>query len=172
MGDIVIEETNYKLFIMTMVNGILLVASIAIAIYGVIYKHPIILHCGLLVLIILLIQFIRNLNRVSTPRPILIISRDGFTDSSSAIPLYIPFSEIKQFETINIYGTPMIGVIPKNAENFLRRLTPVRQKVARERLKIQLPPFALSLTRVKDMSLEDVYSLLDKRLADYSRLYD
>jgi hypothetical protein len=172
MGDITIERENYKLFVMTLVSFIMLAACIAIAVYGAIYRKSLSKCLGITFSLVILIWFIHNVVRTKSPKPLLIIGRDGIKDLSGTSPVYISFTDVKEFAVVNIFGTPMIGVMPKDTREFLSKLSPVRQKVASERMKMKLPPFSIALDRAKDMSIEDIFSLLEKRFDDFSRLYD
>lgn len=172
MGDIVIEENNYKVFIITLAHFFALLACIAIVIYGAVYQIGICKYIGIFASFLFLVMFIKNFVKLKTPKPLLVISRDGITDSSGAVSFYIPFHDIREFQISNVFGNRVIGVTPKDSKLFLHKLSPMRQKVARERLQMQLPLFFISVATAKDMTLEDIYSLLVKRLEDYSRLYD
>ena len=86
--------------------------------------------------------------------------------------LFLPFDDIKQFYKVNMFGHEMIGVIPKNMEQFIHKLPAAKQRIARGNVKMSLPPVTLEVDMAKDMSIDDIISLLQKRLSDYSRLYD
>lgn len=106
------------------------------------------------------------------PKPLLTISFDGFIDTSNASSFgFIPFQEVDTIKTVNVFGQKAIGVTLKNVEEFTKKMSPVKQKLAKRSVSMGLPPITIRVDSAKDMSLEDIVTLLEKRLSDYQRLY-
>jgi len=173
VGDIIIEKTNYKIFIMTLANIFMLIASIAIWILGINESNTRFLRSGIIATILFFVVFIVLISKAAKVKLLLTISREGITDHSLIGSIgFVPFDDIEEFEMVNLLGTRAIGIIPKNRRSFIAKLSPVKQRTARGNITMHLPPVLINVTLAKDMTLEDIYSLLKKRLSDYSRLYD
>lgn len=115
---------------------------------------------------------IYNFLRTIKAKPLLTITLDGIIDSSSASAYgFISFLEIEHIEEVNIFGQQVIGITLKDFEAFSKKLTPVKIKSARASMRMNLPPVAIRVDTAKDISLKDIVTLLQKRLADYSSLY-
>lgn len=111
-------------------------------------------------------------SRTIKPKALLTIKVDGFIDSSTAGSIgFISFSDIEKFEVVNIFGQRMIGVWPKDIKQFVQNLPQLRQKSARSSLRMNLPPVAIRVDTARDMSIEDILTLLQKRHVDYNGLY-
>jgi len=69
-------------------------------------------------------------------------------------------------------GVEVLGIKPRDDEGFIKKLPPTMQNIARIRQEENHPPFTIDVSNAKDMTLKDIYTLLRKRLMDYSSLYD
>lgn len=173
MEKIVIEERQSIAIKIAFIAFVMLIASITVWGFGIKDNKILLWILGFLATIILSISFIVFLGRAIQRKPLLTITFDGIIDSSSSNSVgYIAFQDIEGFCVVNIYGKKVIGVIPKDEEAFIDKLSPIRQGVARSNVKLKYPPFSIWVDRAKDMSLEDILTLLKKRLHDYSCLYD
>jgi len=172
VGDIIIEETNYRAFVITMANVFMLIASIAVMIYGIAKgKKPCII-VGILTTVIFFIGCIAAILKASNKKIFLTITVDGILDSSSKGGYgFIPYKDIKDFEIINYYGTETIAVILKNPEDFISKLPLSKKRQAKRNLSLKLPAVILHTDLVKDMIPQNILTLLAKRLRDYNRLY-
>lgn len=172
MGDIIIEETNHRAFVITTANFLMLAASVAVCIYGFTKGNTPLKITGLLASIIFLIGFIAALIKTSQKKIFLIITVDGIMDNSSLGGYgFIPYKDIKDFEIINYYGTETIAVILKNPEDFIAGLPQNKKRQAKRNLSLKLPAIILHTELAKDMVPRDILTLLAKRLKDYNRLY-
>ncbi len=173
MEDIVIEEINYKSFVLVLANLFLLIASCAITIYGfredrVSYWLP-----GLAIDLLLLFGFTASAVKAAHAKKLLTITMDGIIDNSSIGGVgFISFDDIKEFLVIKIYNKKAIAVIPKNIDHFLSKFNAVKRGQMKRNLNLNLPPVTISVDLAKDMEPEDILSLLQKRLLDYSSLYE
>lgn len=173
MEKIVIEERQSKAILMAIAALILLIVSMVLWINGMREKRILYWVPGFIATISFGIYFLVLLTRTLERKPLLTITFDGIIDSSSAGSVgYIAFQDIECFNIISLYGKKVIGVIPKDEEAFIDKLSPVKQGIARSNQNIKCPPFSIRVDRAKDMSLEDIFTLLKKRLDDYSCLYD
>lgn len=173
MENIVIEERQSEILrinllglLMTILSAIILILGMKTNrfLYGLIGSVGILFFGGCTIY-----SFIRTIK----PKALLTITVDGIQDSSTAgCAGFIPFHEIESFEIVNIFGQRMIGVNPKEVERFMSLLSPIKQKAATSNLKMKIPPVAIRVDTARDMSIEDILTLLQKRLSDYSRLYD
>lgn len=172
MGEIIIEEVNYKAFVIALANFFLLVAFIAITVYGfrehkLRYWLP-----GLIAACVLLITLIGAIIKASQIRRLITITMDGIIDHSSISGgSFIPFEEIKEFMIVTVYNKQAIAVIPKNIESLLSKLSVVKRSLVKRNVSLNLPPITIFVDMAKDMEPEDILSLLQKRLADCSSLY-
>jgi hypothetical protein len=173
MEDIIIEETNYKAFALTMAYLFLLLAALSITIFGML-KHKIMLWFpGIVVDFLFLIGFIGALMKVTNAKKLLTITVDGIIDDSSLGGVgFISFDDIKEFQIITLFNKKAIAVIPKNIDSFLSNLPVVKRRTVRRNISQNLPAVAIHVDMAKDMEPEDILSLLQKRLLDYSSLYD
>ena len=173
MEKIVIEERQSKAIMIATVGLLLLLVSAAIWIFGI--KEKIILFgiIGFIATIFCGIRFLGLLMVTFQRKPLLTITFDGIVDSSSASSVgYIAYQDIAHFCIVHLYGQKVIGVIPKDEEAFIDKLSPLIQEIAKTNINMKNPPFTIRVDRAKDMSLEDIFTLLKKRLDDYSCLYD
>ncbi|HBI72897.1 MAG TPA: hypothetical protein DEG06_10375 [Lachnospiraceae bacterium] len=173
MGEIIIEETNYKAFALTMAYLFMLVAAISVAILGEIKNKKGYLLIGILTAVIFLIGFLWALAKASKIKSLLTITMDGIIDNSSIGAIgFISFDDIKEFKIVTLYNKNAIAVIPKNIDIFLSKLTTVKRRQVKRNIHLNLPPVAIMVDMAKNMEPEDILSLLQKRLSDYSRLYE
>ncbi len=173
MEKIVIEKKQTKIFRIFLLSFLLMIISFALWIIGLKERKTLLSIIGLLQSVVFTIGFFIALSKTLQKKPLITITFDGIIDSSSEKSTgYIPFGDIDKLLIINKPNMKAIGIIPKNEEVFIRKLSPVRQEIARINVAKQQPPLALYLDNAKDMSLEDIYTLLKKRLNDYSCLYD
>ena len=173
MGDIIIEEANYKAFAITLANLFLFLACIAFCIFGFMEQKIGYWLPALIATSLLSISFVIALLNTVKVKSLLIISRDGIIDNSSIGGIgYISFFDIKEFEIVSLYNSRVIGVIPKDIDAFLAKLPLAKRRIVKRNIFMQQPPVSINVDMAKDMVLEDIYSLLQKRLSDYSRLYD
>ncbi|WFR57656.1 hypothetical protein QA584_00840 [Anaerocolumna sp. AGMB13025] len=173
MEKIVIEERQSKTIKLMSIGLLLLILSVIIWIIGMRERKTLLWITGLLSMIISGIGFLIYLGRALQRKPLLTITFDGIIDSSDRSSIgYIPFQDIEKFCIINNMGQRVIGVIPKDEPLFLDKLSPIKQKIAKCNIDNQHPPLTIHVEKAKDMSLEDIFTLLNKRLNDYSSLYD
>ncbi len=173
MGDIVIEEINYKAFVMVMGSLLLLIASVALTVVGIRQSRSSYWVPGIMISLVFLILFtVASINSMKIHK-LLTITHEGIIDSSSFSSIgFISFDEIKEFLIISVYNKKAIAVIPKNIDRFLSQLSAVKRRLIRKNLNSDLPPVLIMVEAAKDMEPEDILSLLNKRLADYSSLYE
>jgi hypothetical protein len=171
MGDIVIEELNYKAIIFSLINAAIFLSAISLAIYGFDHDSVGFWLSGLTISIIVSFFLIGSLLKAVKIKKLLTITRDGIIDNSSISGVgYISFDDIKEFKIVTIYNKKAIAVIPKNIENFMSELNMVKRRFIKRNLNLELPPVAIFVNRAKDIAPEDILSLLQKRLADITSL--
>ena len=172
MGDIVIQEVNYKAMLTLFINLLFLVAGICVMIFGV-YNHVIGYWLpGVLISIMLLIAFIGALVKALEIKKLLTITHDGIIDNSTIGGVgYISFDDIKEFSILTVNNKDAIAVIPKDAHSFLLKFNVTKRRMMNRNLNQSLPPVTIFIDKAKDMEPEDILSLLQKRLSDYSSLY-
>jgi hypothetical protein len=173
MGEIIIEEMNYKAFIMLLANLFLLIAASVITVYGVKEAKVRYWLPGIATAFLFLILFIASVLKALKVKSLLTITRDGIIDNSSLGGVgFISFDEIKEFIIITVYNKKAIAVIPKNIDSFLSKLSVVKRRLVKRNLNSNLPPVTIHVELAKDMEPEDILTLLQKRLADYSSLFE
>jgi hypothetical protein len=173
VGDIVIEEINYKAFVMVTGSMLLLIASAAITVFGI-YRHRTAYFVpGIMASFLFLILFTVAVMKAMKVRNLLTITHEGIYDSSSLSGMgFISFDDIKEFLIVNVYSKRAIAVVPKDVNHFLSGLSVVKRSLAKRNLGLNLPPVLIMVELAKDMEPEDILSLLNKRLTDYSSLFD
>ncbi len=170
---IVIEEKQSKSVKLMFIGLLLLLVSIVVWTLGMKEKKILLWITGFISTVFFSIDFLIFLGRALQRKPLLTITFDGIIDSSlSGSVGYISFQDIERFCIVTIMGHKLIGVVPKDEEAFLDKLSPAKQRIARTNLDNKYPPFTIRVDKAKDMSLEDIFTLLKKRLNDYSSLYD
>jgi hypothetical protein len=173
MGDIIIEEANYKAFILALANLLLLIAAGAIFIYGIMHRRAAYWLPGIVTGTGFFIGFIYFMIKIVNVKRLLTITRDGIIDSSSLGSIgFISFDVIKEFVIVNQFNKKGIAVIPKNIDNFLSNLSVVKRSLVKRNINSDLPAVVIPVNMAKDMEPEDILSLLQKRLLDYSSLYE
>ncbi len=173
MEKIVIEAKQSKTIKLMLFGLLVLIISVIAWVLGMREKKVLQLMLGLLSMLVSGIAFLIYLGRALQRKPLLTITFDGIIDSSSGSSVgYIPFQDIERFCIINNMGQKVIGVVPKDEQFFMDKLSPMKQRIAKSNIGNQNPPFTIRVDKAKDMSLEDIFTLLTKRLNDYSSLYD
>ena len=173
MEDIVIEELRVKAYRICLAGIVMLIASIALWWFGVNESSWLYTAVGVVGTIFFGIGSIVAFGRAVKEKPLLTIKWDGINDTSSASAVgFIPYSEIERLEIINIFGQRVIGVTPKNINNFVAKLSKGKQRAAKMNIKMNYPPVSIRLDTAKDMTIEDIFSLLEKRFSDYKRIYN
>jgi hypothetical protein len=173
MGDIIIEETNYKALLYLLFNLLTLFAAISITVYGFQSERVSLWLTGICTGIALSIGLIGSIVRVLKVKKLITITRDGIIDNSSIGGVgYISYDDISEFRIVTIYNKKAIAVFPKNIDNFMSQLSTVKRRFVKRNLNLNLPPVAIYVNRAKDMEPEDILSLLQKRLADIISLDD
>ncbi|MDF2542569.1 MAG: hypothetical protein K0S47_2287 [Herbinix sp.] len=173
MEDIIIEETNYKTFILLLANVFILIAAVSMWVYGSIHSRVQYWLPGFIASLIFFLGFIYNIIKAHKVKPLLTITMDGIIDNSTPGAFgFISYDDIKEFRIIELYGKKLIGVIPRNMKEFIAKLSSVKRRIAKRNLYMNIPPVTINVELAKDMVLEDIYTLLIKRLADYSSLYE
>jgi hypothetical protein len=174
VGEIIIEEVNYKSYAITFTNIVLLMASITLTIIGVIQDKKGYLVVGILASMFLFLTFVVVRIKVSNIKRLLTITMDGIIDNSSTSSMgFISYNDIKEFKIITLSNNKnAIAVIPKNLDALMSKMNPAKRRQIKRNVHLNLPPIAVMVDRAKDMEPEDILSLLQKRLSDYSRLYE
>ncbi|TAH65515.1 MAG: hypothetical protein EWM47_11130 [Anaerolineaceae bacterium] len=174
MGEIIIEESNHRAFAMTLANFFMLVASIAILIYGFMKENKLYIIMGILASLIFFVGFVMAISQAIKEKKLLIITMDGINDCSSIGGGfgYISFGDIKEFEIIRHHNYETIGIILNNRKEFISKLTHPKWKLAKRNLYLKQPAIQIHTELAKDMEPEDILTLLQKRLRDYKRLYE
>lgn len=173
MGDIIIEEINYKAIIISLINAAIFLTTLSFTVYGFDHKN---VGCWLpciIISIIASISLIDNLFKAVKIKKMLTITRDGIIDDSSDSGFgYISYDDIKEFRILNIHNKKAIAVIPKDVDKFLSRNNMTKHKTVKRNINMDLPPVTIYVNRAKDIAAEDILTLLQKRLADIKRLED
>ena len=173
MGEIVIEESKYRAFAIALASLFLFFASLAIAIYGINRDQKKFYIWGIIASIIFMIGFIVAVANAAKAKKLLTITVDGVIDHSGLNGIgFISFDDIKEFQVVSLYRARAIAIIPKNMELFLSKLSLVKRKQVKRNIIMKLPPVSINVELAKDMEPEDILSLLQKRLLDYSSLYE
>jgi len=172
MEDIVILELKAKAYQISVAGIIMLLASSALWCFGAVEHSVIYIAVGVIGTVFFGIGTVVALFRAVKSKPLLTIKWDGIIDTSSASATgFIPFEEIECIDIINIFGQRVIGVTPKNVTSFVSKLSKGKQRAAKLNLKMNYPPVSIRVDTAKDMTIEDIYSMLLKRFNDYKRLY-
>jgi hypothetical protein len=173
VGDIVIEEINYKAFVMVTGSMLLLIASVAMTVFGISKERNTYWVPGIIASFVLLIIFTVTAMNAMKVRKLLTITHEGIIDSSSLGGLgFISFDDIREFLIVNVYNKRAIAVIPKDVESLITQFSLVKRRLIKRNLNLSLPPILIMVDLAKDMEPEDILSLLNKRLLDYSSLFE
>lgn len=172
MREIVIEEQKSLLMKRILVAVLMVAASVAVLILGFVDEVLVMKLVGIAAIVYFALCLAVLIKRTLKLKPLLTITEESIIDSSAALSLgEVPFSEIERFEIINLYGQKSIGIVPMDAERFIERLSRAQKKNAKLCMERGYPPVSLRVDTAKDMTIEDIFSLLQKRLADYKSLY-
>lgn len=173
MEDIIIEESNYKAFALSLASFLMLAASIAIAAYGHIqqkYGHRTV---GILATILFAVGFITAILQATKVKKLITITADGIIDNSTMGGLgFISYGDIKDMRITTVYNKEAIAFKIKNMDLFLTKLSLVKRRQVIRNVSLNLPPVVIFVDLAKDMEPEDILSLLKKRHLDYNRLYE
>ena len=170
MKEVVIEEQKSLLMKRVRVAILMVVASVAVLVLGFVDNVLIMRLLGIAATIYFLLCLVVLAKRALNRKPLLIITEESIMDSSSALSLgEVLFSEIERFEIVNVYGQRTIGIVPVDTEQFMERLTKFQKKNAKLCVDRGYPPVSLRVDTAKDMTIEDIFALLENRLAEYKR---
>ena len=173
VGEIVIEESNYRAVSLALGSLFLFIASLAIYVYGITRNHVAYWLPGLFAGIIFFIGFAIFVSKAVKVRKLLTITTDGIIDNSRHGGFgFISYDDIGEFQIESLYRARVIAIIPKNLDSFILKLPLVKRRQVKRNLIMKLPPVSINVEQAKDMEPEDILSLLKKRLSDYSRLYE
>ena len=178
MGDIIIEEINYKAIIRSFITITLFACAIGLVIYGFEHNIKVCWLPGLILAVVISFFLIDALMEAVKEKRLITITREGIIDNSDEGGLgFISFDDIKEFKLITIHNKKAIAIIPKNEKSFAIRYKLAANKEAagkagkRNAIKEHNPPVIL-VNRAKDMAAEDILTLLQKRHADIACLGD
>jgi len=170
---IVIEEKQSKTLRWMALSFILVIVSLVLWILGMRERRTLLWLTGFIAFVSFTLRLIVLMGKALQKKPLITITFDGIIDSSDGGSVgYIPFLDIESFCIVKLPEGKVIGVLPKDEHGFIEKLSPNKQRIARANLSMNYPPFSLRVENAKDMSLEDIFTLLKKRLDDYSSLYD
>jgi hypothetical protein len=173
MGEIVIEEVNYKAYILLLANLLFLICAVLLTAFGFTNHRLSFWLPGIIITAALFVGFIGSVLKAVKVKKLLTITMDGIIDNSAIGGVgLILFDDIKEFDIVSVYNKKAIAVIPKNIDNFLSQLSLVKRSFVKRNLNLNLPPVVIYVNHAKDMEPEDILSLLRKRLADISSLDD
>lgn len=173
MGEIVIEEMNYKAFISVFAYALLFIAFSVITAYGFIVHKLSNWVPGLMFTIVFLGFFVFSLAKALQVKKLITIKIDGIIDDSTNSGVgFISFDDIKEFTIITFYNKEAIAVMPKNIDSFLSKFNVMKRRLMKRNISLNLPPVIINVDMAKDMAPKDILSLLQKRLSDYSSLYE
>ena len=168
MKEVVIEEQKSLLMKRVKVAVLMVVASVAVLVLGFVDNVLIMKLLGIAATMYFLLCLVVLVKRALNRKPLLVITEESVMDSSSALSLgEVLFSEIERFEIVNVYGQRTIGIVPVDTEQFMERLTKTQKKNAKLCLERGYPPVSLRVDTAKDMTIEDIFALLQKRLESY-----
>jgi len=168
---IIIEEKQTKAVRRCMQSFALLFLSVTLWVAGFRERYILLSFAGVIATIIFGIRCIINLLKASQKKSLITITFDGIIDSSSKGSVgLLSYQDIEQF--CIVAEDDAIGIIPRDEEAFIGKLSPLKQQTALVNKNNEKPVFLLFVGNAKDMSLEDIYTLLKKRLKDYRSLYD
>lgn len=173
MGDIVIEEANNRAFALSLASFFMLVASISILVFGTVRGNNRYIIVGLLAAIVFLVCFLASIMQAVKEKVLLTITLDGFIDSPTVGGLgFISYDDISNFEIVSQYNAETIAVILKDRDRFIAKLPPVKRRKIKSNLYLKQPLIIIHTELAKDMETMDIFTLLQKRLKDYQRLYE
>jgi hypothetical protein len=171
MGEIVIEEINYRAIIYSGINISIFLSAIMLAIYG--FDHHM-AKCwlpGLMISIVVSFFLIDSLLKAAKVKKLLTITREGIIDNSSDNGLgFISFDDIKEFKIVTVHNKKAIAVIPKNINGFSSKHNTAKHRFSKRNVNKEAGHLTIFINRAKDIAPEDILSLLQKRLADVACL--
>ncbi len=172
MEKLIIEARQPKVFRTAAGGFLFLLLSIALCVIGMREKRTLYWLIGFIASVFFLITFIILCGKTRIKKPLITITFDGIIDSSTSSVGYIPFKDVKEFTIVHVMGEDVIGIIPRDEVIFIKNLPPSMQDIAKRNQEENHPPFTIDVSNAKDMTLKDIYTLLRKRLMDYSSLYN
>ena len=168
MKEFVIEEEKSLLMKRVRVAVLMVIASVAVLVLGFVDNVLVMKLLGIAATAYFLLCLVVLVKRALNKKPLLVITDESVVDSSLALSLgKILFSEVERFEIVNVYGQRTIGIVPVDTEQFMERLTKTQKQNAKLCLERGYPPVSLRVDTAKDMTIEDIFALLQKRLEVY-----
>lgn len=173
MGEIVIEESDYRAFAMALASLFMLIASIAVLVYGFNREQARYWLPGLLGTVIFFIAFIVAVMKATKEKKLFTITRNGIIDGAGISGFgFISFDDIKEFRIVTLYRTRVIAIVPKDVDRFISKLPATKRRLVKRNVIMDQPPVSVNVEMAKNMEPEDILSLLQKRLKDHNMLYN
>lgn len=173
MEDIIIEELSQRAYKIVLSGVIMLISSLLLLLFGRHEYSGILIIVGAVGCVFFGISTIVALYRATKNKPLLTLTMDGIIDTSSVSGVgFISYEEIDSVEIVNIFGQRAIGVTPKNKDVYVNKLPKGKQRAAKMNMKMNYPPITIRLDTAKNISIEDIYTLVVKRLNDYKHLFN
>ena len=171
MEKIIIEEKQTKAVRCFFRSFALLFLAVTLWVTGLRERVMVLSLLGFITAVVFGIRCIMNLMKASQKKPLITITFDSIIDSSSKNSIgRLFYQDIDRFCIAKEDNA--IGIIPRDEDSFIKKLSPIKQQKAIDNKNYDKPAFLLYVGNAKDMSLEDIYTLLKKRLDDYRSLYD
>ncbi len=99
--------------------------------------------------------------------PLLTLTSEGFTDSSSAVSAgFIPWKTVSNMAIVELFGQTFISVCLKDTESYLGTLSSFKRKMAESNLAMGYGPINIALLGTS-MRPEDVLSRMMEFWATY-----
>lgn len=173
MEDIIIEELSQRAYKIVLSGVIMLLSSLILLLFGKHESSGILIVVGVLGCMFFGISTLVALYRATKNKPLLTLTMDGIIDTSSVSGVgFISYEDIESVEIVNIFGQRVIGVTPKNKNAYVNKLPKGKQRAAKMNMKMNYPPITIRLDTAKDISIEDIYTLVVKRLNDSKHLFN
>lgn len=173
MEKIVIEAKQLRAALMSAFGLFMLLVSLMLCIFSMKEGSSFITFISFIFILFFGVFFLVLLCKQLEAKPLLTITFDGIIDNSTVNPFgYIAYQDIEKFCIISLSGKKVIGAELKDTQVFIDKLPSTKQGTARSNLNMQCPPITIRTDRAKDITTEDIYTLLKKRLDDNNSLYD
>lgn len=166
MGKIVIKEKKEK-YRKTLIYGILMfLASISLVWIGTTGSGVLYTIVGCMGTIFFGVCLLQILKRMVYPKPLLTIDDNGIEDSSSSMALgFIPYDEIERFEIVRVgVSNPFIGVQLKNEEDYIKKLSKMKQRVVKSNHNMGFPSFSIRVDTADNRNIDEIFQLLKSKL--------
>lgn len=167
MNDVIVKQSKKKGIQLIVLGIIMVIASIYVLTMSIIYVEVLYIIIGTIGTVFFGVCFIHIVKTVICKTPLLLIGKDGITDTSTATSVgFISWGEIQSINVKRIYMQKYIVVTVYDFTEISKRISFLK-RVTMKANSIFHCPQILILLDVAEIEFNEALSLMKKRSEEY-----